>query len=122
MNGASPRAMKHIHAAAKDAGVGDTSQAIHNRLHGWAASLGYASLSDMSDHELDSMAWEIKADPEVMAAWFDGFIPEPWEAMDPTENAEPGDSATLFGRYAPDFLADLNAEADRIQRANHYRD
>lgn len=120
---ASKRAIAHIHAAAKEASIGDTSQAIHDRLHGWAVNAGYNSLTDMPDHDLDAMAWEIKSNPEVMAAWFDQFEPPEWERMADAENVEPGDPSVLRHLFTPEQLADLNADADRnLERvAERYR-
>ena len=112
---ASQRAIRHIHAAANEAGID------HDRLHGWAVASYHDSLKDLDDDDLDDMARRIKADPEIMAAWFDAYAPDEWEAMDPAENAEPGDPSTLRHLFTPEQLADLNADADRIQRVERFR-
>lgn len=112
---ASQRALAHIHAAAKDAGI------THAHLHGWAIERGLNSLRDFDDDTLDKMARRIKDGPEFLAAWFDQFEPMEWELMDPAENADPGDPSVLRHLFTPEQEADLHAEADRIQRADRAR-
>lgn len=111
---ASQRAIAHIHAAAHEAGIS------HDHLHGWAVALHYDSTKDMTDDELDAMARRIKADPDVMAAWFDAYEPIPFEQMAPDENADPGDSSMIRHLFTAEQEAELHAAADRIQRREHY--
>jgi hypothetical protein len=117
---ASQRALARIHAVAAAAGI----VPAHDYLHNWAIAQNRNSLKDMTDAELDDMANQIDADPEVMLAVFDAYAPMEWEQMDPTENAEPGDPSTLRHLFTPEQLADLNADADRnLDRlADRYRE
>ncbi len=110
---ASQRALAHIHAAAKEAGIS------HDHLHGWAIDRGHDSTKDMTDDDLDSMARQIKADPVGMAAWYDQYEPMEWEQMAPEENAEPGDSSTIRHLFTAEQEAELHASADAV--AARYR-
>jgi hypothetical protein len=96
--------LAHLHAAASEAGID------HDRLHGWAVSLGHNSLTDMTSDELDAMARRIKRDPLVMAAWFDAYEPIEFETMAPEENAEPNDPSL----FTPEQWAELHEAADAV--------
>lgn len=107
---ASRRAIAHLHAAAREAGI------THPYLHGWAVEHGHNSITDMNDDALDDMARRIKDDPEIMAAWFDAFAPIDWEPMAVDENAPDGDPSVLSDLFTKEQWADLNAQADDVQR------
>lgn len=111
-------AMRRLHAVARNAGI------THEQLHGWAEAKGRDSLKDVPAEALDHIASMIDRDHEEARAYFAKYLPQPAPEPHPADDFEVmEDEAESLDAEQPALYddPDLNAAADRIQRAEWAR-